>query len=243
MNIFLVELRTVAVLSMLTEEGAFSIVTSYLRLAAQGEFLQPGHDVSFFTLPVRTLLNRCTAPRMPFTWTINPYRGCEFACKYCYARYTHEYMELDGGEFEKSNDILYAGRELARREARRNGMRRRWLGLSLLKWTIGYGLGTRYFRVLWWVAAFVAIGVATLYLDHSIRPEPLTTESHTIPWMTAASIDALLPIVALDKTFSDKIPASLGFYAKAVFWILGVAGWVLGAFLAAGLAGLTQKPS
>jgi DNA repair photolyase len=33
---------------------------------------------------------------MPFQWTINPYRGCEFGCKYCYARYTHEFMELDG---------------------------------------------------------------------------------------------------------------------------------------------------
>jgi DNA repair photolyase len=31
---------------------------------------------------------------------VNPYRGCEFGCRYCYARYTHEYMELDGGEFE-----------------------------------------------------------------------------------------------------------------------------------------------
>src|SRR5579883_3369752 len=31
----------------------------------------------------------------------NPDRGCEFACKYCYARYTHEYMEIDGGEFER----------------------------------------------------------------------------------------------------------------------------------------------
>jgi DNA repair photolyase len=31
---------------------------------------------------------------MYFDWTINPYRGCEFGCKYCYARYTHEFMEL-----------------------------------------------------------------------------------------------------------------------------------------------------
>jgi DNA repair photolyase len=38
---------------------------------------------------------------VPFDWTINPYRGCEFACKYCYARYTHEYMEMDGLAFEK----------------------------------------------------------------------------------------------------------------------------------------------
>ena len=38
---------------------------------------------------------------MPFDWTINPYRGCEFGCVYCYARYTHEFMELrDPLEFE-----------------------------------------------------------------------------------------------------------------------------------------------
>jgi DNA repair photolyase len=52
-------------------------------------------------LPVKSILNRCDSKRVPFEWTINPYRGCEFACKYCYARYTHEYMELDGSEFEK----------------------------------------------------------------------------------------------------------------------------------------------
>jgi DNA repair photolyase len=55
----------------------------------------------YFLLPVRSILNRCDSKRVPFEWTINPYRGCEFACKYCYARYTHEYMELDGAEFEK----------------------------------------------------------------------------------------------------------------------------------------------
>ena len=72
------------------------------RLAAQGESMRQGHDVEYFTLPVRSLLNRCTGVRMPFTWTINPYRGCEFACKYCYARYTHEFMEMrDGVDFER----------------------------------------------------------------------------------------------------------------------------------------------
>src|SRR5947207_6157353 len=55
----------------------------------------------YFVLPVKSILNRCDSERVPFEWTINPFRGCEFACKYCYARYTHEYMELDGGEFEK----------------------------------------------------------------------------------------------------------------------------------------------
>ncbi|MGC2059243.1 MAG: radical SAM protein, partial [Candidatus Sulfotelmatobacter sp.] len=64
------------------------------RLAAEGETLREGRNVEYFTLPARSLLNRCTGVRMPFTWTINPYRGCEFACKYCYARYTHEFMEM-----------------------------------------------------------------------------------------------------------------------------------------------------
>jgi DNA repair photolyase len=55
----------------------------------------------YFFLPVKSILNRCDSSRVPFDWTINPYRGCEFGCKYCYARYTHEYMEIDGGEFER----------------------------------------------------------------------------------------------------------------------------------------------
>src|SRR6202163_4108765 len=54
-----------------------------------------------FLLPVKCILNKCDSARVPFDWTINPYRGCEFACKYCYARYTHEYMEIDGSEFER----------------------------------------------------------------------------------------------------------------------------------------------
>ncbi len=55
----------------------------------------------YFLLPVKSILNKCESGRVPFDWTINPYRGCEFACKYCYARYTHEFMELDSLAFEK----------------------------------------------------------------------------------------------------------------------------------------------
>ncbi|HTE89022.1 MAG TPA: radical SAM protein [Terriglobales bacterium] len=90
------------------------------RLAAEGESLRQGHDVEYFTLPVRSLLNRCTVARMPFAWTINPYRGCEFACKYCYARYTHEFMELrDGVDFERKIYVKQHAAELLRQELRR----------------------------------------------------------------------------------------------------------------------------
>jgi DNA repair photolyase len=89
------------------------------RLAAEGESVRQGHDVEYFTLPVRSLLNRCISARMPFTWTINPYRGCEFACKYCYARYTHEFMEMrDGVDFEQKIFIKQHAANLLRQELR-----------------------------------------------------------------------------------------------------------------------------
>ncbi|HZU44292.1 MAG TPA: radical SAM protein [Terriglobales bacterium] len=91
-----------ATLPLLPDPEQKPALVGIARLAAQGESIRQGHDVEYFALPVRSLLNRCTAARMPFTWTINPYRGCEFACKYCYARYTHEFMEMrDGVDFER----------------------------------------------------------------------------------------------------------------------------------------------
>jgi DNA repair photolyase len=91
------------------------------RLASEGESLREGHEVEYFTLPAKSLLNRCVSNRgLPFTWTINPYRGCEFACKYCYARYTHEFMEMrDGAEFERKIYVKQHTAGLLRRELRR----------------------------------------------------------------------------------------------------------------------------
>jgi DNA repair photolyase len=91
------------------------------RLASEGEFLREGHNVEYFTLPAKSLLNRCVSGRqMPFTWTINPYRGCEFACKYCYARYTHEFMEMrDGVDFEQKIYVKQHAANLLRHDLHR----------------------------------------------------------------------------------------------------------------------------
>jgi DNA repair photolyase len=91
------------------------------RLASAGASLRAGHDVEYFTLPSKSLLNRCVSNRaMPFTWTINPYRGCEFGCRYCYARYTHEFMEMrDGIEFEQRIYVKQNAAALLRHELRR----------------------------------------------------------------------------------------------------------------------------
>ena len=69
--------------------------TGIARMAAHAEHADDGHLIEFKALEVRSILNKSTSKRhLWMTWSINPYRGCEFGCKYCYARYTHEFMEL-----------------------------------------------------------------------------------------------------------------------------------------------------
>jgi DNA repair photolyase len=88
------------------------------RLAASGMEAGEGHLVEFRTLPVRSLMNKVVSRRgMPFAWSINPYRGCEFGCRYCYARYTHEFMELrDPADFERKIYLKQSAAWLLRQE-------------------------------------------------------------------------------------------------------------------------------
>lgn len=68
----------------------------------------------------KSILTRNDSPDLPFTWSINPYRGCEHGCIYCYARPTHSYLNLSPGlDFEtrlvaKVNAAELLKRELAR---------------------------------------------------------------------------------------------------------------------------------
>ncbi len=90
------------------------------RLASKGEALAEGHDVEYLTIENRSVLTRCVSRRVPFQWMINPYRGCEFGCKYCYARYTHEFMELhDSLDFERKIYVKQHAAWLLRQEIRK----------------------------------------------------------------------------------------------------------------------------
>jgi DNA repair photolyase len=90
------------------------------KLASEGELREAKRRVEYRSLETRSYFNRCANPKMPFQWTLNPYRGCEYGCVYCYARYTHEFMELRGpGAFEtqifaKQWDPAGFGREFRR---------------------------------------------------------------------------------------------------------------------------------
>jgi DNA repair photolyase len=88
------------VLQQISYESPAKLV-GIARMAAQGSLLTEKSRVEYRTLPTRKWLNRCHSDRVPFHWTINPYRGCEYGCKYCYARFTHEFLERrDPAAFE-----------------------------------------------------------------------------------------------------------------------------------------------
>ena len=77
--------------------------------------------ITFHEVLCKSALNKIPAAAMlPFRFTVNGYRGCAHACRYCFARPTHEYLEFDpGADFDsqivvKTNIVEVLRRELAR---------------------------------------------------------------------------------------------------------------------------------
>lgn len=73
--------------------------------------------VTFHEIRARSIVNRVPgASRMPFEWTVNPYRGCTHACVYCFARRTHSYLDLDTGlDFDSQIVVKVNAPDLLRR--------------------------------------------------------------------------------------------------------------------------------
>jgi len=64
------------------------------RLAAEATHADDGHLIEFKAMQAKSILNKSVSKRQLWmAYSINPYRGCEFGCKYCYARYTHEFLQ------------------------------------------------------------------------------------------------------------------------------------------------------
>ena len=74
--------------------------------------------MTFYEVRARSILNKVpSGSRMPFSWTLNPYRGCSHACRYCFARRTHEYLDLDAGiDFDSKIVVKLNAPELLRKE-------------------------------------------------------------------------------------------------------------------------------
>lgn len=89
--------------------------------ADDDEFAMEGVPVtSVVHEQARSILSRNDSPDIPFMWSINPYRGCEHGCIYCYARPTHSYLNLSPGlDFETKLVAKVNAAELLRKELSR----------------------------------------------------------------------------------------------------------------------------
>ncbi|HYH27193.1 MAG TPA: Rv2578c family radical SAM protein, partial [Actinomycetota bacterium] len=77
--------------------------------------------ITFYEIQAKSIINRVPeASRVPFRWTINPYRGCSHACVYCFARNTHTYLDFDAGrDFDTQVVVKVNAPQLLRRELAR----------------------------------------------------------------------------------------------------------------------------
>ena len=105
-----------------TDAALFGADTVITRTFDTPEF----RGVTFHEIRARSIVNRVPgASRMPFEWTVNPYRGCTHACVYCFARKTHSYLDLDTGlGFDSQIVVKVNAPDLLRRHL----ASRRWHG-------------------------------------------------------------------------------------------------------------------
>ena len=107
-----------------------------LRLEPDPDAVPPDPDegavpTEYFRDATRSLITRNDSPDVPFTYSLNPYRGCEHGCIYCYARPSHEYLGLSAGlDFETKIFVKEQAPELLRRELGRPSWRGDLLAMS-----------------------------------------------------------------------------------------------------------------
>ncbi|MBO0785589.1 MAG: Rv2578c family radical SAM protein [Actinobacteria bacterium] len=99
--------------------GREAVPALFERGAVARTFDTPGfRGMTFYEVHAKSVINRVPdASKVPFRWTINPYRGCSHACVYCFARNTHTYLDLDAGhDFDSKIVVKVNAPQLVRKE-------------------------------------------------------------------------------------------------------------------------------
>jgi DNA repair photolyase len=100
-------------------QGAVADPALFDRALLSRTFDTPGFSgITFHEVHAKTIISKVPeASRVPFRWTVNPYRGCSHACRYCFARNTHTYLDLDAGhDFDTQIVVKVNAPDLLRRE-------------------------------------------------------------------------------------------------------------------------------
>ena len=89
-------------------------------------------DMRFYEVQAKSVLNRVPEKsRMPFRWSINPFRGCTHACNFCFARPTHTFLDFNAGrDFEREIVVKVNAPEVLRTELARPSWKREHVALG-----------------------------------------------------------------------------------------------------------------
>ena len=141
------------------------------------------------------------------------------------------------GDKDGAIDVTFWARQKEREMAYQHGHWARYLGLTAMLIFVGYGIGNYIFLALIWVVVITAAGTIVLGWSEDAYGKGRS-------WRIQASLDRLLPIIQLspsfDEFFRESDETRLHPWQLFFFSCVAIAGWVLGAFLAAAVSGLTQ---
>jgi hypothetical protein len=145
----------------------------------------------------------------------------------------------NAGDRDAASEIRYRGRERQREEAWNRNNLGAWLWWSVLNYGFGYGIGTHTFRVLIWVIVISVGGARLLWMSVP------AAKQHGRIWCFGASLSRLLPVIEINKEFTDFFNdperKRLTGWQSFIFSAIGITGFVLGAILIAAVSGLTQS--
>jgi DNA repair photolyase len=213
-------------------------VRGLLRSVQVPEF--PG--LTFHEVRSRSALNQVPGDSaMPFRWTVNPYRGCSHSCVYCFARSTHQWLELDTGrDFDsqvvvKTNLVDVLRRELARPSWRREHVA---LGTNTDPYQRAEG---RYRLMPGVISALAGSGTPFSVLTKG------TLLRRDLPLLVAAARDVPVGLGVSMAIWDDDLHASLEPGVPTpqarleLVRVIADAGLPCGVFLAPVLPGLTDR--
>jgi hypothetical protein len=122
-----------------------------------------------------------------------------------------------GGDYDLADFVLYIGKERGRHNAWNKGSTLEWIRLTLLKYTVGYGLGMRYIRILWYTIPFLLIGTLGFSLNQQ-------SKGMSVFRKFVFTLDRTIPIIEISKDHKKiELTGRIGYY----FIFLKIFGYFL----------------
>jgi DNA repair photolyase len=199
-------------------------------------------DIIFEEIECKSAISKVSAANLPFRWSLNPYRGCQHACTYCFARGSHEHLGYDAGrDFESRIIVKVNAPEMLRQDLGRPGWGRELIGIGTAcdpyqPAELKYSLTHRILRVMRDFANPVSIVTKS---PHIIRDADVLESLSAVAQVTVAFSVATLDEDVWRRTEPATAKPSKRLEAMRVLSERGVR---CGVMLAPILPGLTDAP-